>query len=232
MPAERDGLVLASLDAFPGTDPTGTDQLSAAELRGQMLAAGEDFHAPAHQEGADRSDSVWVSADARGRVQSVEISRRWRERLDPDGFAPALLEAYTAAERKVFDAAAMQAFAEQRRAAAHGTAGYPAADERTDGMPWRGSDPFDEAEWLAATWDTLDEVGAELSRLTRLDTTGGMAGGETTVSSPHGYLTLRVLGRAVVGISGDVRHIRVCDPEQLRREAIAAFQAAESAADG
>lgn len=248
-------LTLASLDDL------GPDEVSAAEIRKQIQANGEDYRAPAHQEGADASDSVQVSVDAHGRVEGVEISRRWQERLEPDRFAPALFEAYTAAVRKALDAAAMQAFAAEQRAAGnrpgddqatgtrpadYGTNGYGASDHQTSDyrtsdyraahhraadQDAAGGSEVDEAEWLAAKWDALDEISAELARLIRVGTSSGAGSSEKTVSSPHGYLTLRVLGKGVVGISGDVRHIRVADPEQLRREAIAAFQAAERTGD-
>ena len=55
----------------------------------------------------------------------------------------------------------------------------------------------------------------------------GSAVRESTVTSPFGYFTVRVQGRAVTGVTGDTRLIETAGREQLRRDALAVFRAAQ-----
>jgi hypothetical protein len=199
---------LASLDSLGDPDELRT----RAE---QLLRAGEtDGRPPATQEGADASDSVWLSLDARGGLAGVEISRHWRDRIGPAGFAPALYEAYVDATRKVLTAAGLARLA--------GTAAptpTPAPDDS-------GAAPVRDGDWLSATWAALDEVETELDRLSRLDSTAAAAMAQRTVPGPDGLLEVRVRGGNVVGISGNATRIAGADVDRLRQEAVAVLRAA------
>nr|MDT0663512.1 hypothetical protein [Micromonospora sp. DSM 115978] len=59
-----------------------------------------------HQYGADPSNAVRVQVDGRGRVESVDVDHRWRERVAVAGFGAAVFEAYTQALRGSYQAAA------------------------------------------------------------------------------------------------------------------------------
>jgi hypothetical protein len=175
---------------------------------------------PTSQQGADPSDSVWVSIDAEGRVEDVDISRSWRDRIEPGAFPAALFEAYLDGVRKVVSAVAVDALASQEQ-----TGGAPGSDRPA--ATGSAEPPADEREWLSATWSLLEEVDEQLRRLDRINATiEARDGRRTTLTSPHGYLSARIEGPAISEITGDVQRLRVAGTEQLRLEALALFRAA------
>jgi hypothetical protein len=204
-------LTLASLDSIGDPDDL-RDQ-----VRRQLHDGRADGQPPPVQEGADGSDSVWVSIDAQGGLVGVEISRQWRDRIGPADFPSALFDAYTEATRKVLTASALAKFT--------GTAEPPPAAQ-----PDRSADrPVDGRDWLAQTWVALDEVETELDRLARLDAAAsGSTAGERTVPGPDGLLTARVRGANIVGVTGSTARIAAAGVEQLRHEATAVLRAAET----
>ena len=268
---------LASLEFLGNPDDLRTETVRSLRRSGGV--------APAfHHEGADGTGTIWVMVDGRGRVYSVEIPRRWRERIAVPGFAAALFEAYRTAVEKALTAAALVAYvtarqpdkrqpdkrqsdkrqpdkrqpdkrqsdkrqsdkrqsdkrqSDKRQSDKRQPDKEPAASRR-----WaapvaaepaaRGSGPWapepDLPEWLRASQATLDGVTAELARLSRIETSTGA--GERLMTSPNGYLTLRILGQGLVGITGDDQRIRAADSEQLRLDALAAFRAAALATNG
>jgi hypothetical protein len=218
-----DDLTLARLDVLGDSDGL------RAQAEQLMRTAGGETRAPDHHEGADESDSIWVAVDARGRVESVDISRRWREQLGVGRFADGLFEAYTAAVGKSLTAAASAALSDEQepQAPAWPDASIPGPD-RAQPEPLE-----DDRAWLATTWNALDGIDAELKRLTRMEADGvGAADHDTALSSPGGYLTVRLRGRTLVGISGNVTRIATADAQQLRLDALAALRAAQRPADG
>jgi hypothetical protein len=181
---------------------------------------------PDRQDGTDESDSVRVTVDARARVQNVEVSRRWPERLDPTQLPAAIFAAYTSAVQQAFTSAAASALAaEQDRAEPDLAQRQRFDDEPTATALPSAGDPADDREWLAAIWSTLDDVHATLSRTAGSAARGARAD-DTTVSSPHGHLVVHLRGRGLTGITGNPRQIRTATAEQLRAEALAVFRAA------
>jgi hypothetical protein len=224
------------------------------ELRAAAERHVREYHADprkiAHFEGADTSGSIWVMVERRGRVESVEVIRHWRERLAVAHFATALADAYGAATRHALTTAAVVALTYRRRPGGRmpaeriprqpGGSGPDAGDARPSAVATDRDDP---ARWLRATRAALDGTGAELDRLDRLATArrnaaGGAdracrdsRAGEQVVASPSGYLTLRLRDGRLDSICGDVRRIAAAGPEQLRLDALAAFRAAGLTSD-
>jgi hypothetical protein len=228
----RDDLTLASLDVL------GDSGALRVQAEQQLRVADGELRPSSYYAGADASNAISVSVDGRGRVESIDINRNWRERLAVGEFAGALFGAYTAAVQKSLAAAALAAHAAEQAEPA-GQA-VQAGTRQQDGARQRHAEngnsdaerELDDREWLAATWDVLGGVDAELKRLARIEAEGRAAADrDTSVSSPHGYLTVRLRGRGVVGISGDVRRIAVADAERLRWDALAMFRAARLTAE-
>jgi hypothetical protein len=207
-----EGLTLARLDS------RGDDAEIREQMR-QLLRDGalDDLRPP--YEGADASGSVWVSVSGRAVVDNVEVSQYWPDRLGAEDVARALFESYNDAIRKAYTAAGLQAFEREESGA-----GLPAAEPE----PWYGPPPGaenDEREWLRSVRATLEEIEIDMARRSRGDLDDGSE--ESTATSPLGLFRVRFQGRAVIEITGDTRLIRGSGAEQLRREAIAVFHAAQ-----
>jgi hypothetical protein len=182
-----------------------------ATLRRRAEQAAEaldpDRRSGAHQEGADASNSVWVTVDVAGNVVDVSISRRWPDRLAAGRLGDALLEAYSRAQEK--------------RAAAAMRTRAPAAE--TDDAPAYDPDRPDIADdrWLGWVWQTLGE--ADL-RLQRLASGGGAdAPAERVVAGPGGHVRLQVSGTAVTGVLVDGLEVAERRPDVIAVDARAAF---------
>lgn len=213
-----DSLELATLDFLGETADL------YAQVQEQLREAGADPYPPRQQEGADQSDSVWVSIDAEGRADSVDVSRHWRDRMQPGAFPTALFEAYTDAVRKLVDATAVVALAAEggpRDDAPGGTTGSRTAPADVP------EQPADEREWLVTVRQLLDGIDDQLRRLDRISTEIEVRDRRTaTVTSPHGYLTAKTEGQAIIEITGDVHRIRAATDDRLRLEALSLLQAA------
>ena len=199
-----EGLALARLD-LGGDD---------ADVR--ALARGGEQSLRPPFEGADASNSVWVSVSGRARVENVEISRSWNDRLSPGDVAQALLESYNDATRKAFTAAAVTAWEDEQ-------AGVSRA-EPEDVPVYRLPPDDDDRAWLRAVRDTLEDIEVERHRRSRGEITRSP---QETIASPLGCFRARVQGNAVVEITGDTVAIRESSADQLRREALAIFRRAQ-----
>ena len=62
----------------------------------------------------DMTGSVRVTVDVRGDVVDIEIRDDWRDHVDVDGFASAVLEAYVNARTQAFEAFALAVLAAER----------------------------------------------------------------------------------------------------------------------
>ncbi|MFK3985257.1 hypothetical protein ACI2K4_33395 [Micromonospora sp. NPDC050397] len=233
-----EGLTLARLDSL------GDSEQLREEARRQLTQAGGSVHLSTHYEGTDRSNSIWVSVDPGGQVVGVELSRLWRERLEPAGFASALFESYGDAVRKLTNTTALAALAAREESggrpfdpavpadAGSGTMPVTAAAGRSGGRPQRQpvpEEPVDEREWLASTWDLLEDINRRLRRLDRINSEStARESSEETLTSPHGHFTVRLRGRTIAGVTGDLHRVRGASDDQLRREALAVFRAAQA----
>jgi hypothetical protein len=207
-----EGLTLARLDS------RGDDAEIRDQLRQQLRDGALDELRPPY-EGADASGSVWVSVSDRAVVENVEVSQYWSDRLGAEDVARALFESYNDATRKAYTAAGLKAFERDEEGI------DPAAGEPE---PWYGPPPGiedDERAWLRNVHATLEEIEIDMARRSRGDLDAGSR--ESTLSSPLGLFRVRFQGRAVIEITGDPRLIRGSGAEQLRREAIAVFRAAQ-----
>jgi hypothetical protein len=90
------------VDDFGLADLTGIGDPGQLRARAEAATAGleVDSRSDASQEGADASDSVWVTMTPDGAVADVSISRRWTERLADDRLGEAVLSAYRQADGK------------------------------------------------------------------------------------------------------------------------------------
>jgi len=200
---------LASLDSLG--DP---DELEARARRA-MAELGPDADRP---DGADASNSVWVTTNGRGRVHSVEISRQWRDRLEPGDFGRALFQAYTSANLKAMAvAAAREEFADGAGSAAE---------------PESWMDGSAGGDWLAQIRARLERVDEELLAADRRLAEGRASDEyERSVTSPAGYVTLKLNGDTLVGAASDVMAIRRADAESIRLDILDAFRDAGLLAD-
>lgn len=207
-----DRLTLVSLDFLGDLE----------DLRGRVQQLphqpGDGPHEDSQHQGADQSDSVWIVVDARGRVTSLDISRRWRERLAVSEFALALFEAYTDAVRKSVEAGALAA---ARR--------MPGSADRSPTFLTLPEPELGDDEWRRVRWARLDAIGAEFRRLSERESSTDRE--ERAVSGPHGYVTLRLLGNGLIGITGEVARIARADADRMRTDALGAFEQAGLRAD-
>lgn len=192
-----EGLTLARLESRGDPD----------ELQG-MVAPAPPF------EGADASGSVWVSVSAHAVVENVEFSSRWPQRLAAGEVGGALFESYRDACQKAYTAAALQALKDSGRGAADDEPRRPDPTAVDNG----------ERGWLAGVRETLEGIETDMLRRARAREQPSR---ETTVSSPLGFFTVRVHGRAVTAVAGNTRLIQLADSEELRRDAIAVFRSAQ-----
>lgn len=154
-------------------------------------------------DGADATQSVWVTVDERGRLASLEISRTWRTRMSADKVPDAVYESYAAAMRR-----RVTELADQLDVRA------PARRERT--RPPLG-DVATEAH------AAIEEARAVL----RAERDSDRKAGEVTeFRGPNGYLALRVRDGVVVGLTGDPAALANANPGLLRDDAFEAFRSA------
>ena len=185
-----------------------------ADLRALTRGGDQSLRAPF--EGADASGSVWVSVSDRARVENVEISRSWSDRLSPGEVARALLESYHDATGKAYTAAALTAWQQEQAGESRpATADVPV---------YRVPPAEDDREWLRAVRDTLEEIEIDRHRRSRAEAGDSRP---QTVASPLGCFRARVQGDAVVEVTGDTAAIRESSADQLRGEALAVFRRAQ-----
>ncbi|MEQ4301172.1 hypothetical protein ABNF97_07235 [Plantactinospora sp. B6F1] len=222
-----DNLELSRLDSLGDSDRL------RADARRELTEAGERFVPPAHHEGADPSDSVWVTVDSDGRVESVDISRHWLDRLDAEGFPSALHAAYTSAVRKLVNASVLATLAAQEEIGRHPFAPpNPPAGRPTPTPEPPAPGPVDERDWLSQTWQAIEDIDEQLRRLDQISTDIEFRESrEKILTSPEGHLTARINGGGVTTITGDPQSIRNASTEQLRLAALALFRAAAEATE-
>jgi hypothetical protein len=195
---------LASLDVLG--DPA--DLEAKARQAMDELGPGGGTDGP---EGADPTNSIWVTTDRDGRLQSVEVSRQWRDRIEPGEFGTALFQAYGSATMKAIAAAARSDLTEGdgRRA--------PATGEPVQAM-------LEGGDWLAQMREVLERADERVRAAERLERSGPVDDADRTVASPNGMLTVRLRGSTLVGITSDIMSIRRADAEQLRLEILDVFR--------
>ena len=206
-------LTLARLDSREG-DAHLREEVAA------LLPADGAVRVSAAYEGADAADAVWVSVNARAVVEEVTVSRQWAQRLEPAEVGEALLTSYRDAVQKAYSAAALVAFQQRSRDE------EPARPIGTDS----GSRPGDDdRQWLSGVREALEEIDADMRRQARIRAEADAS--VRTVVSPSGLVTVTVAGHAVTRVTAEVRLVRSASGEQLGREALAAFRAAQQAGE-
>jgi hypothetical protein len=160
-------------------------------------------------DGEEPTKSIWVVVNPRGRLISVDISRTWRKRLPPERFAGALFDAY--------QAGVFTAFATELAAGRIQPAERPVREPLVGGY----ADLRDE-EWLAVTRARLRGIDKRLRALS----TGPVALPEREIRSANGYLTLRLRGGGLLGITGNAHALELSHADRLRQEVLDVFRVA------
>src|SRR5262249_39753053 len=154
---------------------------SVAELEANArreLAAGRPDGPPV---GRDASDSIWFTLNGDFRVESIEVSRQWKDKLDSGHFAAALFQAYTDALSTVMQARASEALAAE---AAGGGPVTPAAT-----VP-----ELDDPRWFRDLVDEVERVTSELDSYHREAAQLGAEQYDRELTSPEEIFTMRVRG--------------------------------------
>jgi hypothetical protein len=153
---------------------------------------------PARPEATDPTGAVRVVLDDRGRVLQVEVSPRWRDRLDVPGLLTALLETYREAGSN-----AVGAFLAARRAARAAGQALPETGRDPAFRPETAlPDPRTDREaWWRWLQDLRASAAAARAQRSRIEAAAGQGTREYTGS--HGYLTATSDGTDVTGITGD-----------------------------
>jgi hypothetical protein len=205
---DQSGFGLASLDV-PG-DPA---QLEAEARQAMAELGGDPGGTP---EGSDPTNSIWVTTDREGRVHSVEVSRQWRDRIEPGEFGNALFQAYSSANFKAVAAAARADLTDGGGGGAGAAVGEPVAEL------------LDSADWLTRMREVLEKAEQRVEAADRLQRQGAAPdAADRTIASPNGMLTLKLRDGAVVAIASDIMSIRRADAEQLRLEILDLFRDAD-----
>lgn len=167
----------------------------------------------AAQEGADGTDSVWVSFNAAGTVIDVSISGSWSRRLEPSQLGDAIFEAYGRAGAKV--AAARRAGGES-----------PGLTADHDGIFERGPD-LDDPGWLGWVQETVGALAMRLDELERMDVTAAdpsaSPGTGRDVAGPQGFVRVRLSAGAVTGVLVDAPGYAVNAPDVVAQDALGAL---------
>jgi hypothetical protein len=142
--------------------------------------------------GADPTESVHVTVDARGVVADLEVAQRWRNRLLVEGFAAAVFDAYTTARERAVEAFTLAMLAAER-------VGKDPPRPPTARLPDR---PASTAQPAAPTYRR-----GETPRF-------------RYYTGPYACLTAVLHGRAVAGLIGDLLKIRYAETEFLQEEAL------------
>jgi hypothetical protein len=190
---------------FGLADLSGIGDPGQLRARAEEAMAGLDVDSRpgASQQGADASDSVWVTVTTEGAVADISISRRWSERLADDRLGEAVLAAYRQAE--------------QKRAVAETRDHRDAADQRYDlDMP-----DLDDPRWLDWVWATLSDSQRRVERLSARQPQETVQ--ERTVAGPAGYVRLRVVDSTVTDVLVDAVHTARRDPDGIAGDLRAAF---------
>lgn len=197
-------------------DATGEAQLRD-ELRQRLSAGGGETSLPSRHEAADRTGSVTVTVDARGRVTEVGLEQRWRSRLGREELAAALLAAYQMARERAFEAYALVLSATEETGA-----DLPQLTESNPGPPADPSrrSPDDPDEWLGWISERLAAMREEGDRL-------AVRPGVREHTGPHGYLTARLQGSGVVSLAADENRIWHAETRAVREDALAVLSAAD-----
>lgn len=159
-------------------------------------------------DGEAEGRALWLSVDPRGLLISVDVSTSWRQRLAPEQFADALFAAYQSAVRKALTAQ----LSVPRRAPSAPVPQSPPADD---------SDFF---TWLDGFLARARERRAQAATFADLDTV-------REVRSPAGYLTLRLRGGVLDGITGSAAGLKSANPNMLRQDLLDVFREANLTAD-
>ncbi|WP_134712308.1 hypothetical protein [Saccharomonospora xinjiangensis] len=169
-------------------------------------------------EAADATGSIHIAVNRRALVLSVSITEGWRKKLAPDQFADALLGAYREALQTAISAADS------------GASGRPA--NQAIAKILRDYDDDDvHADWYTGVRAKLDRIRQRRKAIKEYaaEARGGLLDRE--VRGPNGYLTFQVRRGVLVGVTAAVPALRSASTDLLREDAMAAFRAANLAAE-
>lgn len=199
--------------------PPLADLAALADRAAPRAPAGEPPEPADRYDGAEDTRSVWVSVDPGCRLLSVDISSTWRLRLSPEALGDALFAAYSSAVRTAQTAEEVRrAAAGPRRARPVPPAPEPAAADLDSWLAGAQA-------WTATTDERLAGLASVADRYAAADAD------VRAVTSPAGYVTLRLRAGGLTGITANPAGLRSANPNVLRQDLLAAFQTAGLATD-
>jgi hypothetical protein len=204
--------ILTSLDEL-GHLNTLRDQADA------VLRAVENENQPADGYGrASHASVLRMTADPRGRLVDVEISRAWQDRIPAEQLPGSLFTAYVTATQRALV---------QNMPARHAEPDKPAVfrvavDHRRE---------LTDDDWFTRVTEDLAAVDAKLAATERMIAAGPTAPQQEEISSPYGYLTLHLRGSSPVSITGDANSLAHANTDQLRRDVLGLFRTAGLASE-
>jgi len=197
-----------NLDFLP--DPAALE----AQARRQLAELQRDGPIVDDGVGADSTNSIWMTVDPDGTIESIEISRRWKDQLDSTHFGAAVFEAYRNAIEKRLLAGAARDLSKMDEPPPD-----PSPPEEIDERP-------DPETWARRNEDRLERITSAIDADIRRGRGEDIADHETVLKSPEEFFTLRLRGRVIVELTADIMKVRRADAEQLRLEALDLFKAA------
>lgn len=186
-----------------------------------VRAVRDPTHPASRHDGVEKSGSMQVTVDDRGRVVDVEILDDWNEHLDAEDFGTSLFHAYQAAVRNALNAAAVAALSREHSEPPD----HPREQHAVPDFVAVPPTPEAEEQWVAAIDAELHRIEARLARVAELNASPEAP--QRAVRSPAGCITARLRGSEVVGIDGDPGRIEVTNHHLLRQDVLAGFRRAQ-----
>ncbi len=204
MAFDLDRVVLAQLDV---PDVAAVD----AQLNDLLQPGGERVEPAAEYEARDSGGTIRVVVDAQRKLIDVGIQPKWEARIPAPRLAGVLFQTYVTAIQR---AMVVELANTSQPAVAYRAETLPVLDE---------SLPHE--EWMAAIRARMDDVGAQLERIHRLDATRTPpAAGE--VRSPRGFFVLHLRGGSPAGLTGSVEVLPSAGADRLRLDVLEVFASA------
>jgi hypothetical protein len=165
--------------------------------------------------GADSTNSIWMTVDPDGTIESIEISRRWKDQLDSNHVRGRCVRGVPQLpSRKRLLAGAARDCRRWTEPPPE-----PPPPEELEERP-------DPETWARRNEDRLERITSAVDADIRRVRGEDVADHETVLKSPEEFFTLRLRGRVIVELTADIMKVRRADAEQLRLEALDLFKAA------
>ncbi|MFF5990850.1 hypothetical protein [Prauserella flavalba] len=173
-------------------------------------------------EGADATGSIHIAMNPQALVLSVSINEGWRKKLAPEQFADALLDAYREAMQTAISAAATAGSSRAARGPASQAIAKILRDYDDDGPS---------ADWYTGIRAKLDRIKQRRKAIEEYVAEARVDPIDREVRGPNGYLTFQLQRGIPVSVTAAVPALRSASTKLLRKDAMAAFRAANLTAE-